>query len=154
MKKFFVYLIVILIGAAAVYFFLYKYNQKDDKKPEDKKVNDVVEEKEVVPNRDDFINEATKLQMLAENNNGNDICKCYSPQDLDPNTKLKGSILVYTSGDIYLSNLWLSNGYYIIDNSEVVSSGLVEESSKQASLYCGEESAGIQSRLCSTDLME
>ncbi len=151
MKKFFVYLLVILIGAAAVYFFLYKYNQKEDKKIEDEKSDKIVEESEVVPSRDDFINEVTKLQMLAENANGNNICKCYSPQDLDPNTKIKGSILVYTSGDIYLSNLWLSNGHYIIDDSEVVSSGLVEESSEQASLYCGEESSDIQSRLCSTD---
>lgn len=151
MKKFFIYLIVIVIGAAAVYYGLTKFNKKDTKQSVKDDGEKPVEKTNAIPSRDDFISEAKKLQMLAEESNGTDICKCYNAKELDPNTSLSGSILIFTSGDIYLSNLWLSNGYYIIDDSEVVSSGLVEESSKQASLYCGEESADIQSRLCSTD---
>lgn len=151
MKKFMLYFLIIVIGAAGVYYALYKFNKKEEKKPVNNQSEVVEEETEYVPSRDDFITEATKLQMLAEEMNGNSTCNCYNVKDIDPNSKLSGSILVYTSGDIYLSNMWLSNGYYIINNSEFVSSGVVEESSDQASLYCGEESAGVQSSLCSAD---
>lgn len=151
MKKFLVCLIVIFVGAGAVYFCLCKVNKKDDKKGIIENSSKIEEETIVIPSRDDFIEEATKLQMLAENKNGISTCTCYNVKDLDPNTNLRGSILVYTSGDIYLSNMWLSNGYYIIDDSEVVTSGLVEESNKDASIYCGENSSDIQSSLCSTD---
>ena len=46
--------------------------------------------------------------------------------------------------------MWLSNGYYLLDNSENVSIGVLEESSADASIYCGESSANIQSSLCDT----
>ena len=152
MKKAFVYILIILIGAVGVYFALTRINQKKEKQPE--KLNQQQGDnkpEEKVPSRDDFINEATKLQLLAENKNCADTCHCYTVKELDPNSKLSGSILVYTSGDIFLSNMWLSNGYYIIDNSEVVTSGLVQESSERASNYCGESSPGIKSSLCVTD---
>lgn len=151
MKKIFGYFFVIAIGALGVYFCLCKVNKKDEKKGVADNSAKIEEEKVIVPSRDDFIEEATKLQMLAENRNGTSTCTCYNAKDLDPNTNLKGSILVYTSGDIYLSNMWLSNGYYIIEDSEIVTSGLVEESDKEASLYCGESSSTVQSSLCSTD---
>ena len=150
MKKFLIYFLIVVIGAAAIYYGLCIYNKKPEKEPE-KPTEPAPEKKEVIPSKDEFVIEATKLQTLAEDVNGNDICKCYNVKELDPNTKLTGSILVYTSGDIYVSNMWLSNGYYLLDNSEIVSGGILEESSEQASLYCGEASANVQSRLCDTN---
>lgn len=149
MKKFFVYLIIILVGAAGVYFALCKYNKKDEKQPKKEKEQAVEKvEEEKVPSKDEFVTEATKLQMLAEDINGANTCKCYNVKDIDKNTKLNGSILVYTSGDIYLSSMWLSNGYYYIENSEVISAGLLDESSEKASIYCGEDNINTPSRLC------
>ena len=151
MKKFFGYFFVVAAGAIGVYFCLCKMNKINKQTDVIESTSEIKEEKVVVPSRDDFINEATKLQVLAENKNGNSTCTCYNVKELDPNSKLKGSILVYTSGDIYLSNMWLSNGYYIIEDSEIVTSGLVEESDKEASIYCGESSSDVQPSLCSVD---
>ena len=152
MKKFFVYLIIIVVGAAGVYYALCKYNENKDAKPkkEKEKVVESVEE-EKIPSKDEFVTEATKLQMLAEDINGANICKCYNVKDIDKNTTLDGSILVYTSGDIYLSSMWLSNGYYYIENAEVITAGMLDESSEEASIYCGEANKDTQSRLCDTN---
>ncbi|MBO4600900.1 MAG: hypothetical protein J5634_01530 [Bacilli bacterium] len=149
MKKFLIYMLIVIIGAAGVYYFLCGFGNK---KEEPKKVNNEEtkeeEKKEIIPSKDDFVTEAIKLQTLAEDENGADVCKCYNVKELDRNTPLTGSILVYTSGDIYVSSMWLSNGYYYIENSEVVTAGMLDESSEQASIYCGEASKDIQSSLC------
>ena len=149
LKKVLTYLLIIIVGAAGVYYALDKFNKQETKTTEAPKKKTIAK-REVIPSKDSFVEEAIKLQTLAENNNGNDICKCYNVKDLDPNTSLKGSILVYTVGDLFVSNMWLSNGYYLLDNSENVSIGVLEESSADASIYCGESSANIQSSLCDT----
>ena len=153
MKKVLIFIIVVIIGAGAVYFGLNYFDKKDDKKT---KGNDQVVEKkkddtEVIPSRDAFVSEAIKLQTLADNKGGNETCKCYNVKDLDRNTTLTGSILVYTLDDLYISTMWLSNGYYILDGSESAATGNLEESSEQASLYCGEESLSVQPSLCATN---
>ena len=152
MKKFIIYVLIIAIGAAGVYYGLTKYNEKKDepKKQEVKKdIND--EKKDVVPSRDGFVSEAIKLQTLAENKENNVVCKCYNVKDLDKNTSLTGSILVYTIDDLFVSSMWLSNGYYILDGYDNAATGLLEESTEQASLYCGEADASSQSSLCATN---
>lgn len=147
MKKVLVYILIIIIGAGGVYYGLVKLNNKKttkgsgEPKPVEKK-------DEVIPSRDSFMEEAIKLQTLAENTNNNNSCKCYNVKSLDPNTKLTGSILVYTIDDLFVSSLWLSNGYYLLDGAENVASGLIEETDESASIYCGEESASTQSSLC------
>lgn len=148
MKKILVCLIIIL-GSTGVYFGLCKINepQKTVTNKQIAKVEEA-ENKEVLPNIDDFVSEAVKLQILAEEKAGNDTCKCFSLNEIDSNTTLSGSILVYTVDDLYTSSLWLSNGYYLIDGSENASTGVVEESSETASLYCGESSKNIKSNLC------
>jgi len=149
MLKKFVYILIVIIGAGCIYFALTKINEKkDNKTSENNKTTQEQSISDKKPTRDEFIEEATKLQMLAESTNGNETCKCYNVKELDHNTPMTGSILVYTSGDLFISNLWLSNGYYILDNSENVSSGLVEESDQTASIYCGESSANEKSSLC------
>lgn len=153
MKKVLIYLIIIGLGAGAVYYGLTKYNKKND----EKKVVDTPSKKEeekdeeIIPSRDAFVSEAIKLQTLAENKENNQTCKCYSVKDLDRNTSLTGSILVYTSDDLFVSNMWLSNGYYILNGYDNVATGLLEESSEQASLYCGEESMSVTPSLCATN---
>ena len=157
MKKVLTYLLIIAIGSAGVYYGLTYVNQKKEDKKEVKSLNTEVakdntnDETEIVPSRDGFVSEAIKLQTLAENKDGNQTCKCYNVKDLDRNTSLSGSILVHTLDDLYVSTMWLSNGYYILNESDSVATGLLEESSEQASLYCGEENASIQSRLCATN---
>lgn len=149
MKKFLTYIIIILIGAAGVYFALTKLNKKDDKKePEVSEKTEEKKEEEVIPGKDEFVREATKLQTLAENTNGTETCKCYNVKELDRNTKLSGSVLVYTSGDIFVSNVWLSNGYYYIEDSEIVTEGMLEETNQTASIYCGETSSDVRSYHC------
>lgn len=149
MKKVLSYVLIIAIGASGVYFALDKINSKETPVKQVSKKKTLAK-KEVIPSKDSFVEEAIKLQTLAENNNGNDICKCYNVKDLDPNTSLTGSILVYTVGDLFVSNMWLSNGYYMLDSSENVSVGLLNETSLSASEYCGEVSANIKSSLCDT----
>ena len=147
MKKILIYILIIIIGAVGVYFVLTKLNNKPDNIIKTKKT-DNKNTSEVVPSKDEFINEAIKLQTLAENTNGNDSCKCYNAKDLDPNTTLTGSILVYTIDDLFVSSLWLSNGYYILNESENAAVGLLEESKETASIYCGESSLNVKSSLC------
>ncbi|MBR5662072.1 MAG: hypothetical protein IKX00_00295 [Bacilli bacterium] len=161
MKKVLIYLLIIAIGSAGVYYGLTKYNNKDNKqtnntnKGTNKKSNNTNnkiekdDNTEIVPSRDAFISEAIKLQTLAENANSNDPCKCYSVQDLDKNTSLSGSILVYTNDDLFISNMWLSNGYYLLDGYDNPAANNLIESKETASLYCGEESADVKSSLCS-----
>ena len=71
MKKFFGYFFVVAAGAIGVYFCLCKMNKIDKQSDVIESASEIKEEKVVVPSRDDFINEATKLQVLAENKNGN-----------------------------------------------------------------------------------
>lgn len=155
MKKVLIYFVVIAIGAAGVYYGLTAVNNKkaDNKITEESKVakEEKKEETEVIPSRDAFVSEAIKLQTLAENKENNQTCRCYNVKDIDKNTSLTGSILVHTLDDLFVSTLWLSNGYYILNESDSVATGLLEESSEQASLYCGEENASVQSRLCATN---
>ena len=153
MKKVLIFLIIVIIGAGGVYYGLDYYNsKKGEKTVEPKKSKQKKEdEPEVIPSRDAFVSEAIKLQTLAENKDGNATCKCYNAKDLDKNTTLSGSILVYTLDDLYVSTMWLSNGYYILDGSESAATGNLEESSEQASLYCGEESLSVRPSLCATN---
>ena len=44
-----------------------------------------------------------------------------------------------------------SDGYYILNDSENVSSGLLEDSNETASIYCGQSSASEKSPLCFSD---
>lgn len=152
MFKKFMYLLIIIIGAGAVYFGLTKFNAKESK-PKEKNTPTAKnhEEKNKKPTVEEFVEEATKLQTLAESTNGNETCRCYNVKELDHNTTMTGSILVYTSGDLFISNLWLSNGYYILNDSENVSSGLLEDSNETASIYCGQSSASEKSPLCFSD---
>lgn len=155
MKKVLIYLVVIAIGAAGVYYGLTAMNNKKDdnkivKKDKEQKEENK-EETEVIPSRDAFVSEAIKLQTLAENKENNQTCRCYNVKDIDKNTSLTGSILVHTLDDLFVSTMWLSNGYYILNESDSIATGLLEESSDQASLYCGEENASVQSRLCATN---
>lgn len=152
MKKFLGYLLILIIGSAGVYYGLLKYNEKTTKET-NKKQEKIAKKNhdEKIPSKDDFLNEALKLQTLAENTNGNDTCKCYNVKDLDHNTPLTGSILVYTVGDLFISNLWVSNGYYILDNTENVSSVEITESKETASLYCGENTKGARPSLCDSE---
>ena len=147
MKKVLLYILIIILGAAGVYFALVKLNSK---KEQSKPKQNVTENKKenIVPSKDDFITEAIKLQTLAEDAGANQTCKCYNVKTLDPNTTLSGSILVYTIDDLFVSSLWLSNGYYLLDGFENASAGLLEESKESASQYCGEESASVESSLC------
>ena len=157
MKKVLTYLLIIAIGSAGVYYGLtYMNKNKNDKqeiKTNDTQVakDDTNDDTEIVPSRDGFVSEAIKLQTLAENKEGNQTCKCYNVKDLDRNTSLTGSILVHTLDDLFISTMWLSNGYYILKESDSVATGLLEESSEQASLYCGEDNASVESRLCATN---
>ena len=157
MKKVLIYLIIVAIGAYGVYYALgqmdknksnTKTNETSDIK-NDSKPQDVDEE--IIPSKDAFVSEAIKLQTLAENKENNQTCKCYNVKDLDINTSLYGSILVYTSDDLFISSMWLSNGYYKLDGSDTVSTGELIESSDKASLYCGEASMDVQSSLCATN---
>ena len=159
MKKVLICIIIVVIGSLGVYYGLTKVD--DDSKPfsSSKKENSNTstttkeenEKPEVVPSRDAFVSEAIKLQTLAENQNSNDTCKCYNVKELDKNTSLTGSILVYTIDDLFVTSMWLSNGYYILNQSDSVATGQLEESSEQASIYCGEESASQQSSLCASN---
>ena len=159
MKKVLIYLLIIAIGSAGVYYGLNKYNNKKDNHVDNTKAdankddktnkNNKDDDTEIVPSRDAFISEAIKLQTLAENYNDNNPCKCYNVKDLDRNTSLSGSILVYTNDDLFISNMWLSNGYYFLDGADNASANNLVESSEDASLYCGEENADTQSNLCS-----
>lgn len=153
MKKVLIFLIIVIIGAGGVYFGLDYYNRKKDSKTNKsvKEDNKKDVEPEVIPSRDAFVSEAIKLQTLAENKDGNDTCKCYNVKDLDKNTTLSGSILVYTLDDLYVSTMWLSNGYYILDGSESAATGNLDESSEQASIYCGAESLSVRPSLCTTN---
>ena len=147
MKKILTYLIIIIVGAACVYYGLTVYNIKEE--PKERKSLTVKEStNEVIPSKDDFVKEAIKLQTLAEGKNNNETCTCYNPKDLDINTSLSGSILVYTVDDLFTSSLWLSNGYYLLNESENVATGLLETSSDQASLNCGEEAGVTEYKLC------
>jgi hypothetical protein len=159
MKKVLIYLLIIAIGSAGVYYGLNKYNNKKDNHVDNTKAdtnkddktnkNNKDDDTEIVPSRDAFISETIKLQTLAENYNDNNPCKCYNVKDLDRNTSLSGSILVYTNDDLFISNMWLSNGYYFLDGADNASASNLVESSEEASLYCGEENADTQSSLCS-----
>jgi uncharacterized protein YxeA len=153
MKKVLIFIIIVIIGAGGVYFGLDYYNQRKDNKTDkqQKNVEKKEEDTEVIPSRDAFVSEAIKLQTLADNKDSNDTCKCYNAKDLDKNTTLSGSILVYTLDDLYVSTMWLSNGYYILDGYESAATGNLEESSEQASLYCGEESLSVRPSLCATN---
>ena len=151
MKKIIMYLLIIVIGAAGVYYGLTKFYEKKDEPKVEKSVEEKPKE-EVIPSKDAFVSEAIKLQTLAENEENNQTCKCYNVKDLDKNTTLSGSILVHTVDDLFISTMWLSNGYYILDGSETAATGVLTESSDQASLYCGETSASQQSSLCSSDI--
>lgn len=150
MKKALLYLLIIAIGAGGVYYGLTVLN-KDKEVAKPKQDANQEPKPEVVPSKDGFVSEAIKLQTLAENKEGNDTCKCYNVKDLDKNTSLTGSILVYTIDDLFVSSMWLSNGYYLLDGSESVATGLLEESRETASLYCGEDSPSTQSELCATN---
>ena len=150
MKKVLVYMLIIVIGTVGVYYGLVKLNEKKDNTPKVTQKKDKKEET-VIPSKDSFMEEAIKLQTLAENKNGNNSCKCYKVKDIDPNSKLNGSILVYTVDDLFVSSLWLSNGYYLLNGTENVAVGLIEETSETASIYCGEESASTQSSLCASN---
>ena len=154
MKKVLIYLIIIIIGTGGVYYGLTVFNKnKEDKKVvnNDNNNNKEEEKKEIIPSRDAFVSEAIKLQTLAENKESNQTCKCYNVKDLDRNTSLSGSILVYTIDDLFVSSMWLSNGYYILDGSDNVATGLLEESDAQASIYCGEENSSDEPKLCATN---
>ncbi len=150
MKKFILLLFIIIIGAAAVYFSLDKLDflKKEEpvKKVQNKKNNEANTKK--ISSKDDFIEEAIKLQTLAENKENNSTCRCYQVKELDPNSNMEGSILVYTVDDLFVSNMWLSNGTYLLDGFENASPALVETSSDSASKYCGESSYGVTSSLC------
>ena len=157
MKKVLICIIVVVIGATAVYYGLDYFDKNNNlsNSIKSKKIVKVDEEEkeetEVIPSKDSFVSEAIKLQTLAENEESNQTCKCYNVKDLDKNTSLTGSILVYTSDDLFLSKMWLSNGYYILDGSEQADTYSLVESSDQASLYCGETDASTQSSLCATN---
>lgn len=155
MKKLLIYIIIIAIGTFCVYYGLnFLNNKKEDKihiSDNTVKKDITKNDTEVIPSRDAFVSEAIKLQTLAENKENNQTCKCYNVKELDRNTSLAGSILVYTIDDLFVSSMWLSNGYYILEESDSVATGLLEESSKQASFYCGEESASSQPSLCATN---
>lgn len=158
MKKILIYLIIIALGSGSVYYFLTSYKNKDKEKiisrSNSKNNNQAVnneENEEIIPSKDAFISEAIKLQTLAENKENNQTCKCYNVKELDRNTSLSGSILVYTLDDLFVSTMWLSNGYYFLNGLDNASTANLEESSEAASLYCGEENATTQSRLCATN---
>ena len=149
MKKVFIFIIVVLLGSTLVYFTLDKINKKNDNVPVIKvqKNNNSVE-KEEIPTKEAFVKEAERLQSIAENKEDNQTCKCYNVKDLDSSSKLVGSILVHTTDDLFVSTMWLSNGYYLLDGVEGASVGTLEDSSDTASLYCGEDSINSVSSLC------
>ena len=157
MKKVLIYIIIVAIGAYGVYYALGQMdkNKTSTKIPENyeekKDKEQQLLDEEIIPSKDAFVSEAIKLQTLAENKESNQTCKCYNVKDLDKNTSLYGSILVYTSDDLFISSMWLSNGYYKLDGSDTVSTGELIESSDKASLYCGESSMDVQSSLCATN---
>lgn len=150
MKKFLLYFLILIVGSTGVYFGLLKFNEykKVDKHKTKEKIQAKTEEENIIPSKDDFISEAIKLQTLAENTNGNDTCKCFNVKDLDRNTNLTGSILVYTVGDLFVSNVWVSNGYYMFNSVENISSTDIIETNEQASVYCGEANSSSVSPLC------
>lgn len=153
MKKFLLYILIIALGSFGVYYGLTKTDllqKKEEKSPKVIKPNKT-ESKNKIPSKDEFVAEATKLQTLAENKAGNNTCTCYSTKDIDPTTNLEGSILVYTIDDLFVSSLWLSNGYYLLDGTENASVGLLEETDNAASKYCGEASKNETSALCYTN---
>lgn len=154
MKKVILFIIFVLIGATAVYFSLDKINSsipKEKETTESKKVNDKKENKEesVKSTKDDFVMQANRLQVLAEQKNGDITCKCYNIKELDSSSKLTGSILVHTIDDLYVSTMWISNGYYMLDGVENAAVGIVDDTNEDASIYCGEDSAEAVSSLCS-----
>lgn len=157
MKKVLLYLIIIAVGTAGVYYGLSFFNDKKTNEKslkDDKKISkNNEEEEEVIPSRDAFISEAIKLQTLAENKENNVTCKCYNVKDLDKNTSLTGSILVYTLDDLFVSTMWLSNGYYILDGSENAATSLLNESDEVASTVCADDKENVanKSTLCSTN---
>lgn len=149
MKKV-LYLLTLLIGAGLIYYGISYFN--NDKKVEKPKENETIKnETETVPSKDAFISEAIKLQTLAENKGDNETCRCYKVKELDVNSPLTGSILVYTIDDLFVSSMWLSNGYYILDGTENAATGLLEESSNQASQYCGEQDSTTEPSLCAVN---
>ena len=161
MKKVLLYLLIIALGSVGVYYGLTKYNNNDNNTKlskynntnEEKDNNDIKEKDttEIIPSRDGFISEAIKLQTLAENKNSNESCVCYNVKELDKNTSLSGSILVYTNDDLFLTSMWLGNGYYLVNGVDSVATDVLEESSEEPSLYCGETSADIKSSLCTAN---
>lgn len=160
MKKIFLFVLIIIVGSFMVYSGLNYFDSSNKYKDSDVAVNNSEikntngiggEVINSVPSKDEFVKEALKLQTLAENVEDNQTCKCYKLKDLDYNTKLTGSILVYSVDDLFISNVWISNGYYLLDGVESVVSGNVEETNVTASLYCGEANESIVSTLCSTN---
>ena len=149
MKKVIIFLLIVIVGATAVYFSLDKLNKKSGSNPSAPVEKNASSDKnEEAPTKDAFVKEAERLQSIAENREENVTCKCYSVKDLDPSSKLVGSILVHTTDDLFVSTMWLSNGYYLLDGVESAAVGTVEDSADTASLYCGEESANSVSSLC------
>lgn len=151
MKKTLFCLLIIIIGTIGVYYALTYVNKDKKVEKDDTNKTKVNDNNDTIPSRDAFISEAIKLQTLAENKGNNETCKCYNIKELDRNSSLSGSILVYTVDDLFISTMWLSNGYYLLDGYEAAASGNLTESSEQASIYCGEENSSTQSNLCATN---
>ena len=148
MKKIFMYILIIMIGAAVFYFALTKLinNKEEVEKPKHK--NPDTQKPAETPKKEDFVNEAVKLQNTAERKGEDLTCKCFNVKDLDSSSSLIGSILVYTVDDLFISTMWLSNGYYLLDGVERAAIGNVDDSSDMASIYCGEESKDVTPSLC------
>ena len=148
MKKIFIYIFIIVIGAAAFYFGLTLLNKDKKETPKTDVKEPKKEEKVSIPTKEEFVNEAIKLQNTAERKGEDLTCKCYNVKELDSSSPLSGSILVYTVDDLFISTMWLSNGYYMLDGTENAAIGILDETSETASIYCGESSKDITPSLC------
>ena len=136
----------------------YFYVTGSDKLTDDNNNNKITEqnknetiEKVDINTKETFVTEAERLNNLVEQNANNETCKCYDIKELDANTKLSGSILLYTIDDLFITNLWLSDGKYIVNGHEDLIDENIEESTETASSFCGETSKDIQSSLCPTN---
>ena len=148
MKKILLYILIVVIGASAFYFGLTKIIKEKREVEKLKPKKQETQTPSSVPTKEDFVNEAVMLQNTAERKGEDLTCKCYMVKDLDSSSKLTGSILVYTVDDLFISTMWLSNGYYLLDGVESAAIGNVDDSTETASTYCGEVSRDVTPSLC------
>ena len=82
MKKIYIYIFIIVIGAAAFYFGLTLLNKDKKEAPKTDVKEPKKEEKVSIPTKEEFVNEAIKLQNTAERKGEDLTCKCYSVKEI------------------------------------------------------------------------